>query len=127
MHISESPPRLSTVIHRFLCSAVKNWTRDIEIAVEIDSWSEEEDTAGNISETDEKNVLGIELHGIASIFQMESSLPSKELLSSLGDKLTKPELHCCATVVGRLIPQPHSVALISDSFSNYRLESFGCI
>lgn len=94
-----------------MCFGAKNWTGDTEIAVEVDSWSEEEDTAGSISETGEKKVLGIELHGIASTFQMESSLPSKELLSSLGDKLTKPsELHCCATVVGRLIPQPHSVA-----------------
>lgn len=124
MHVSESPPRLSTEVHRFLCSGAKNWARDIEIAVEMDSWPEEEDTA----ETGEKKVLGIELHGIASTFQMESSLPSKELLSSLGYKLTEPsELHCCATVVGRVIPQPHSVALISGSFSTYPLESFACI
>lgn len=128
MHVSESPPRLSTEVHRFLCSGAKNWARDIEIAVEMDSWPEEEDTAGNIPETGEKKVLGIELHGIASTFQMVSSVPSKELLSSLGYKLTEPsELHCCATVVGRVIPQPHSVALISGSFSTYPLESFACI
>lgn len=34
---------------------------------------------------------------------------SKGLLSLLGEKLTRPSgVHCCATVVGRLIPQPHS-------------------
>lgn len=54
IHGSESAPRLSIEVHRFLCSGAKNWTGGIEIAAEIDSWLEEEDTGETGAETGEK-------------------------------------------------------------------------